>query len=241
MPVLQSLLLGLLGVLLACGNVAADERAGTPADWPPPMHDPGPFWMVRGDRLESTLDETSNSFTWDLQGWYGYDRQRLHFKSEGEGEWGERVADAELQLLYSRLIAPYWEWQLGIRHDLRPDDGRSFAVLGVQGMAPYQFEIDTALFVSEDGDLSARFEAEYDLLITQKLILQPRLEVDAAFSDVVELGIRGGDVGAEIGLRLRYELRRELAPYLGFSVERRQDERGSHTESAFIAGLHFWF
>lgn len=238
LPLLAPLL---LAWMLIASPASADERAGTPADWPPPMHDPGPFWMVRGDRLESTLGETDNSYTWDLQGWYGYDRRRLHFKSEGEGEWGKRNDDAQLQLLYSQLMAPYWEWQLGIRHDFRPADGRSFVVAGLQGLAPYLFEIDTALFLSEDGDLSARFEAEYDLLITQKLILQPRFEADLAFSDVAALGIRSGDYGAGLGLRLRYELRREFAPYLGFRLERQRDMQGRRSESAFIAGLHFWF
>ncbi|MGB5347585.1 MAG: copper resistance protein B [Woeseia sp.] len=236
---LQALLL--LTWLLVAPQASADERAGTPDDWPPPMHDPGPFWMVQGDRFESTLGESGNHYSWDLQGWYGYDRRRLRFKSEGEGEWGERSDDAELQLLYSQLVAPYWEWQLGIRHDFRPADGRSFAVAGLQGMAPYLFEIDAAFFLSQDGDLSARFEAEYDLLITQKLILQPRFEADLAFSDVAALGIRGGDFGTGLGLRLRYELRREIAPYLGFSLERRRDALGTRTDNAFIAGLHFWF
>lgn len=205
------------------------------------MPAPGPFWMVQGDRLESTVAESGDSYAWELQGWYGYDRQRLRWKTDGEGEWGERPEAAELQLLYSKLFAPYWEWQLGVRNDFRPGDGRLFAVAGLQGTAPYQFEIDSALFVSEDGDLSVRFEAEYDLLITQRLVLQPRLELNLSLSDVVETGEQSGDIGSEIGLRLRYELRRELAPYAGVSFERVDDAGGSQSDVALVAGLHFWF
>ncbi|MGB5579745.1 MAG: copper resistance protein B [Woeseia sp.] len=228
-------------LLLVAVAAAADERAGTPADWPAPMPAPGPFWMVQGDRLESTVAESGDSYAWELQGWYGYDRQRLRWKTDGEGEWGERPEAAELQLLYSKLFAPYWEWQLGVRNDFRPGDGRLFAVAGLQGTAPYQFEIDSALFVSEDGDLSVRFEAEYDLLITQRLVLQPRLELNLSLSDVVETGEQSGDIGSEIGLRLRYELRRELAPYAGVSFERVDDAGGSQSDVALVAGLHFWF
>lgn len=205
------------------------------------MHDPGPFWMVQADRLESTVGESHNAYAWELQGWYGTDRHRIHWKTDGAGEWGERAEKAEFQALYSRLISPYWEWQLGLRHDTRPDDGRSFAVVGLQGIAPYQFEVDTALFVSEEGDVAARFEAEYDLLLTQQWILQPRVELNAALSDDSVSGKDSGDVDAELGLRLRYEIRRELAPYIGISFEREHDATGSHSDTAWLAGLRFWF
>lgn len=227
-------------LLLAVAPVAADERAGTPDDWPAPMPDPGPFWMVQGDRLESTVAESHDSYAWELQGWYGHDRQRLRWKSDGEGEWGGRPESAELQILYSRLFSPYWEWQVGVRQDFRPGDGRSFAVAGLQGVAPYQFEIDAAMFVSDDGDVSLRFEAEYDLLLTQRLVLQPRVELAAALSDVAATGEQGGDVDAELGLRLRYEIRRELAPYIGAAYEREMGGNG-HSEVALVAGLRFWF
>ncbi len=241
----------LLAAALLAGAqlVHAAENAGTPADWPMPMHVPGPYGMLLGDRLESAFTDGHESYAWDLQGWYGGDYQRLRFKTEGEGEHGESPEDAELQLLYSRLFAPYWEWQLGLRHDFEPGDGRSFAVAGIQGAAPYEFEVDAGLYLSEDGDLSLRFEAEYDLLLTQRLVLQPRLELDAALNDAREFGVARGLNGSELGLRLRYELRREFAPYVGLEWERAygataglvRADGGDASEIAFVAGVRFWF
>lgn len=226
-------LLLLLGVAVA----SADERAGTPDDWPAPMPDPGPFWMVQADRLETTVGEARDAYTWDIQGWYGYDKQRLRWKTEGEGEWGDRADNIELQLLYSHLFAPYWEWQLGLRRDAQPGDGRSFLVAGVQGVAPYLIAVDATLFISGDGDVSARVEAEYDLQITQKTLLQPRVEVNSFFSAVPELGIKNGTVDSEFGIRLRHEIRREFAPYVGLAWEHKQ----GRSATALVAGLHFWF
>jgi copper resistance protein B len=236
-------------VLAVPGVAVADRASGTPDDWAPPMHTPGPYWMVLGDRTETGFGDGEESYVWDVQGWYGSDWNRLRWKTEGEGEGGESPEEAELQLLYSRLFSPYWEWQLGVRHDFEPGSGRSHLVAGLQGVAPYEFEVDAAVFVSEDGDVSARLEAEYDLLLTQRLILQPRLEINAAFNDVTELAIARGVNNTELGIRLRYEIRRELAPYLGIdwsqSYGRTADiarMSGEHTSrTAIVAGLRFWF
>lgn len=230
----------ILAALAAAGAARGAEQAGTPDDWELPMHVPGPYWMVLADRAEAGFGDDEDSYTWDVQGWYGGDFKRLRFKTEGEGEQGESPEDAELQLLFSRLFAPYWEWQLGVRHDFEPGDGRSHLVAGIQGEAPYRFEVDAAVFVSEHGDVSLRAEFEYDLRITQRLVLQPRAELNAALSDVPEFGVESGVNGAEIGLRLRYELRREFAPYLGVAWE---TDFGGDDPSAtsLLLGVRAWF
>lgn len=166
------------------------------------------------DQLESHIREGKDAWLWDAQGWYGGDINKLWFKTEGEGNFDD-LEQAEVQALWSRAIAPWWDFQAGVRHDFQPDPARTFLVAGVQGLMPYQFEIDAAAFFSDEGDLSARVEAEYDQRITQRLILQPRFEVDLALDDVPEQRISSGVTTAELGLRLRYEFAREFAPYIG--------------------------
>lgn len=240
----------LMFAFLSASSVAvADPRAGTPADWEPPMHDPGPFAMVLADRLETGFAGEEDHYLWDAQGWYGGDRNRLWWKTEGEGEQGSSPDDAELQLLYGRMVAPFWDLQIGIRHDLRPRPDRSHVVLGLQGVAPYEFEVDAALFLSTEGDVTARVEFEYELLLTQRLILQPRLEINAAASDDRETGIASGVNTTELGVRLRYEFGRKFAPYLGVSWQ--QSHAGSAdlaraagaptSLTSLVAGVRFWF
>lgn len=227
----------------------AYEPAGTPADWPNPIPDQKPFWMVLVDRLETRFADELDGYVWDMQGWYGGDFNRLWVKSEGEGEQGESPENAELQLLYSRRFAPFWDWQLGVRHDLDPKPERTHLVLGLQGVVPYEFEWDSALFVSDEGDVTARIEAEYDLRITQRLIVQPRLEINAAASAVPELGLGSGLNSTELGVRLRYEVRREFAPYIGVSWEKLYGGTADYSEldgeptsvTSIVLGIRAWF
>jgi copper resistance protein B len=210
------------------------------------------LFMVQGDRLEYGFSdgEDGDFLLWDLQAWLGGDLNRLWIKAEGEYLTdAETTEEGEIQALYSRAVSPYFDLQLGVRHDFEPSPSRTLAVLGLQGLAPYWFELDTALFVSEDGDVSARIEAEYEILITQRLIAQPRLELDLAASDVPELAIESGLVSYEVGLRLRYEILRELAPYVGVSWTGLDggsadlaEAAGEPTSSvALVAGLRFWY
>lgn len=235
--------------ILVASGVHAYEPAGTPDDWPMPMMGNHPYGMLMSDRLESGFADDAEKYLWDVQGWYGGDGDRWWLKTEGEGEWGRSPEHAELQLLFSRMLAPFWDWQIGVRHDFRPRPDRSHLVLGVQGMAPYAFEIDSALFLSDEGDVTGRFEAEYDLRITQRLILQPRFELNAALSGDREIGLASGVNGTDIGLRLRYEFRRELAPYIGIAWERlhggtadlARSEGESTSSTSFVIGVHAWF
>lgn len=205
---------------------------------------------IFADRLEYQSNEGGSVLLWDAQGWIGGDINKLWVKTEGEYLSDDGVLEgAEVQALYSRAISSYFDLQLGYRYNAEPDPERHFAVFGVQGLAPYWFELDAAAFVSDDGDLSARLEVEYEFFLTQRLILQPRMELDFAVQDVPEFGIGSGLSTAEAGLRLRYEFRREFAPYIGVSWRRAVGETADFARAdgedvkavSFVAGLRFWF
>ena len=202
------------------------------------------------DRLEAGFGDDDESYLWDVQGWSGGDINRFWWKSEGEGDFGGGLEEAELQAVYSRAVTPFWDLQAGVRQDFRPDgEDTTHLVLGLQGLAPYWWEIDAAAFLSTDGDLTARVEAEYDQRITQRLILQPRLEIDASAGDIPELEIGSGLSSVEAGLRLRYEFRKEFAPYVGVEWSRALGDTadyieargGEVDETRLVVGLKAWF
>jgi copper resistance protein B len=206
-------------------------------------------YLLLADRLETAFGGGDDRYAWDLQGWYGGDIHRLWLKTEGEGEPGARVDAIELQALYSRAISPFFDAQFGIRHDARPDPDRSYLVAGIQGLMPFVFEVDAALFLSDKGDLSGRVETEYDLQVTQRLILQPRIEFEFAAQATPELGIGSGLNSIEAGMRLRYEVRREIAPYIGVVWERKLGDTADFARSSgedreslqLVFGARFWF
>ena len=205
------------------------------------------FWF-QADRAEFQARESRNGYLWDLQGFYGDTTDKFFFKSEGEGSFGEPIEELEIQALYSHAIAPFFDLQAGVRQDLAGPD-TSYAVIGIQGLAPYMFELDTALFLSHRGDLTARIEAELDQRIAQSILIQPRAELNLAAQDVPELGIGSGIDSFELGVRLRYEIIREIAPYIGveqvWKAGRSADFARAAGESAsvtnFVMGIRFWF
>jgi len=205
------------------------------------------FWF-QGDRLEFRAREGGDGYLWDVQGYYGGDIDKFWFKSEGEGSFGEPIEGAEVQALWSRAIAPFFDFQAGVRQDLTGPE-RTHAVIGIQGLAPYQFEVDAAVFVSTKGDVTARIEAELDQRITQRLILQPRAELALSAQDISELGIGAGLDRIEAGLRLRYEFAREFAPYVGVSQEWRIGGSADFARAVgedpsvtnYGVGVRFWF
>jgi copper resistance protein B len=211
-------------------------------------HGDFPVFWFQGDRLEAQVRDGSDAYLWDIQGYYGGPTSRLWFKSEGEGTFGQSPDDAEVQALYARAFAPFWDVQAGIRHDIAGPD-TTHAVIGVQGLAPYLFEIDAALFVSTRGDITARIEAEIDQRITQRLILQPRIEANLAAQDIPRLGVGAGLDQIEAGVRLRYEIKREFAPYLGIAHAWRTGKGADFARARaedpsvtrFVAGVRFWF
>lgn len=203
---------------------------------------------VQGDRMEVQIRDGRNGYLWDLQGYYGGPTRRFWFKSEGEGNFGEPLEDAEVQGLYSFAVAPYWDLQLGVRQDIAGPK-TTHAVIGIQGLAPYLFEIDAALFISHRGDVTARIEAELDQRITQRLVLQPRAELSLSAQDVPQLGIGAGVDKIEAGLRLRYEITREFAPYIGIEQSWRLGKSADYVRAAgedpgvtsYVVGIRFWF
>lgn len=201
------------------------------------------------DQLEYRASDGTDTVAWDVTGWIGNDDHKLAFKSEGEKPVAGKLETAEFQLLYRRPVSDFFDAQIGVRHDIRPDPDRTYGVIGLQGLAPQFIETDASLFVSETGDVSARIEAEYDILLSQKLILQPVAELNLAFSDDAAIHRGRGVSDIELGLRLRYEIERELAPYLGLHWERKFGKTadfartdGEAVDSLFfVAGLRFWF
>lgn len=219
-------------------------------DWPTPVDDSMPFAFVLADRLEySWNNKGRDSSVWDVQGWVGGDYNKFWFKTEGETIASGRTEDAEVQALYARLISPFWYLQAGVRYDARPEPKRGYAALGVHGLAVYWFDVEATAFVSDGGDTSARFEAEYDLLFTQRLILQPRIETNIAFGADAPRGVGKGVNDLQLGLRLRYEIRREIAPYIGVTWRKKYGDTadlariaGEDVENrSIVAGVRFWY
>lgn len=232
---------------------AADAIWGTEAMAPSRAalkreHGDMPVTWLQADRFEYQARKGHDGLLWDLQGYYGTPTSKLWLKSEGEAALGEGVEDAEVQALWSKAVAPYWDLQLGVRQDLAGQTD-THAVVGIQGLAPYLFEIDAALFLSQRGDLTARIEAEMDQRITQKLILQPRIEVSLAAQDNPARKQGAGIDKIEAGLRLRYEIVPEFAPYVGIEQGWKLGDSARYASLAgedpsvtsVVIGVRFWF
>lgn len=244
----------LLKVFLVIAAVLTSVGAASGDEFPKPIDDDPIIFFMLFDKLEYRMNRGADTFHWDVEGWIGGDYNRFWFKTEGDQRVTEESGgEAEVQLLYSRLISPYFDFQAGLRHDLvygsGPDRSRSFGVIGLQGLSLYWFEVELSLFASEDGDVSARFTGEYDLLLTQKLVLQPRVETELAAQKVKSFGVGEGFNDIELGVRLRYEVRREFAPYVGISWKRLigetadiAREEGEDVDNlAVMFGVRIWF
>ncbi|HEY8568716.1 copper resistance protein B [Microbulbifer sp.] len=182
--------------------------------------------------------------------WFGSDFNKLWLKTEVEREDGE-TTDSELQALYSRAVAPYWDLQVGVRHDFKLEggDSKNWAAIGFNGLAPYFFEVDSALFLGEDGDSAFRLEAEYELLFTQQWILSPEIEMNFYGQNDPDTHTGSGLSDIEAGLRLRYEFTPQFAPYIGVNYEKKfgntadfvRMEGEDTSETTWVIGLHAWF
>lgn len=214
-----------------------------------PIHDNAPFFTFSTDRFEYHLKDDEDTFLWDLEAWFGGDYNKLYVESEGESFADGKVEEAELEVLYTRTLTTFWDLQLGVRHDVKPEPSRTFADFGFQGMMPQWFEVEANLFVSEEGDVSAKLEAEYDVLLSQRLVMQPRFETKLAAQSVPEQHVGSGINDITFGGRLRYEILREFAPYVGATWTRKLGETADMAEEegedlgepAFVLGVKFWF
>lgn len=207
------------------------------------------FFQALVNVAEVQVRKGREAFEWDGEAWYGGDINRLWLKSEGEGEFGRSLEKAEVQALYSRAVGPYFNLQAGLRYDFKPNPSRVYATIGVEGLAPSFFDIEGALFLSNKGELMARAEGSYDQRITQRLILQPRAELNFAAQNSREIGVGAGLSDAEVGLRLRYDIRREFAPYVGVQYRRAfgrtrdylRDEGEDAGSWSLLTGIRLWF
>ena len=210
---------------------AMDHGTAVPSDPDcPPEHAKMAF--IGFNLAEYQARKGRDGFRWDGEAWYGGDISRLTLKSEGEGVFGEGIEETETQLLYSRAVGPYFNAQAGIRQDLGPGPDRTYATVGFEGLAPYWFEVEGALFLSHKGDLHGRLEGYYDQRITQRLDLQPMAEVNFALQDVPEIGVGSGLSDMELGLRLRYEIVKEFAPYVGVEWARKVGDTARFARAA---------
>lgn len=230
------------------GITDADRAAAVP---PPPdhaVHDNGIYSYLLFNRLEGRDADPGTGLAWEGSGWIGTDRDRLWLRSEGEQLDG-RLHSADLEALYGHGIGPWWDVVAGIRHDFKPGAAQDFLAIGVMGLSPYKFEVSATAYIGQSGQAEARFEVEYEALLTNRLILQPLLEINVFGKDDARRGIGSGLGTVEAGLRLRYETTRRFAPYVGLVRERafgrtadlRRMEGESADATRLVAGVRIWF
>jgi len=214
----------------------------------PHLADDHPIGSFLADKLEAVHSDGNTSAAYDLQAWYGWTYDRAVLKAEGSIASGT-LEEARTELLWSHAIATFWDAQTGVRHDAGEGPDRKWLSFGVQGLAPYWFEIEAAGYVGEEGRTALRLHASYELLLTQKLILQPRIEANVYGKADAERGLGSGLSDVIAGLRLRYEIRREFAPYLGIEYAAKFGGTADFARAAdhdpretrAVAGFRFWF
>ncbi len=242
------------GFLLTCAMANGPTQA---QKLPPPIEDSPIRAYFLVDQLEHTTaryaggKQRDDALRFNTLGWIGGDYNRVWVYTEGTKPYNGKLEDVDFQVLYGRLVAPFWDLQAGVRY-FKPRAGApssNSVVFGIQGLMPYRFEVQAAAFVTERGKVSGRAELEYELLLTQRWVLQPRFATNFALQEVREQGIGRGLNDVEVGVRLRYEVMREFAPYVGASWQNRYGgaarfarERGEATDGwRLVAGVRVWF
>lgn len=227
-------------------------------DWPSPVNDQEHRFFTLVDVLEyrpsTAKRESTSDYRWDIEGWYGGDYNRLWFKSEGQRDTAFKADyDVDFQLLYGRFLKKYYDLQIGSRVETQTFRGhnvtRGFGVIGIQGLVPYNYELEAALFIDQGGKVSGRLAFTKDFLLTQQLILQGRFETNVAAQRVERFTTGSGLNNLEFGVRLRYEIRREFAPYIGLSLDHSfgetatlvREEGGHPSQARFVVGVRAWF
>ncbi|MBS0193032.1 MAG: copper resistance protein B [Proteobacteria bacterium] len=226
----------------------ADRAAALPPSMTHPGQDDAIHGKVSIDRLDVWRSAQGTAVDWETQAWFGTDMDRLWLRSEGERR-NERTEAADVEVLYGRHIATWWDGVVGIRHDLRPGSSQDFAAIGVIGTAPCKIDVAATVYIGASGQTSARIEAHYDVLLSNRLILQPQVEANLYGRNDPRRGIGSGLATLESGLRLRYEFTRRFAPYVGVVHEQafagtadalRAAGEGAR-DTRWVVGFRFWF
>ncbi len=212
------------------------------------MDDNALVGMLLIDKFETFSSRDAHGQSWEAQGWYGNDANKLWFRTEGERSGG-KLEEGDIEILWNHSLAAFWSTQLGIRQDLGESPRRSWAAFGLQGLAPYWFELEATGYVGPSGRAAARLRAEYELLFTQRLILQPEAEINLYSKSDPEHQIGSGFSDMQLGLRLRYEIRRQFAPYVGINWIRRLGNTANYArqnhqpvlDHQIVFGLRVWF
>lgn len=233
-------------VVLAAGTLATQAGVADAAAMEDGEHETALFHFARLE-VDGTENDEGGFVTWDGDGWIGGDIEKFAVRTEGEIQNGH-VESSEFWGLYSRNVADFWDLQAGIREDLDPRP-ETYFVLGVRGLARYFFETDGHLFLSKEGDFAGRLEQSIDLLLTQRLILEPHAEINVSANNVPEQEVGSGISRIEVGAQLRYEILREVAPYVDFVYERAvgnterliRADGGDPEDFTVRAGIRLWF
>lgn len=212
------------------------------------VHDSALNSYFLADKLEWQNGDDASTLAWDVSGWIGGDIDRLWLRSEGERSNG-KTEDAEIQALWGHAISPWWDVVSGVRQDFKPGAPQTWAAFGLQGMALYNFEAEATAFLGENGQSAVRLEGDYDILLTNRLILQPTAELNVYGKNDPQRGLGSGLSNTEAGLRLRYEIRREFAPYIGVTWNRTygntasyaREEGEDRSEARLVLGVRMWF
>jgi copper resistance protein B len=245
---LKHIAIALVVIRILSSSAPAIAQQPTKPGWPQPVHNDLPYGYTIFNQNELRLRNGNHSWRWDSENWYGHNINRVALKTEGflDTDSG-RFDDAEAQVLYSRAISPFFNLQAGGRYDFSAPS-RGWAVIGVEGLAPLFWEVGAFAFIGSEGRLGARLEGNYDLLLTQRLILQPQFEINASSKDDLQTGIGSGLSDLDCGLRLRYEIKRQVAPYIGVTYSKMYGQTAtlaslagrSTEEFKFTLGMRIW-
>lgn len=234
--------------LLAAGLVATAVPRVAVAQ----VMDQARYLYILADNFEQAPGLSGRPVRLEGDAWYGGIYNRLWMKVDADADTRGGEGEIQAQALFSRMISPYFDVQVGGRIDAAWGDGiqsRTHLAVGVQGLAPYWFEVESTLFVSQAGDVSGTLKASYDLLFTQRLILEPDVEITASVQDQPEWGVASGVNDAQLGVRLRYEIRREFAPYVGWlwrrsfggTADLRRAAGAPWKQGSLVAGVRMWY
>lgn len=250
MKIILTMTLAVLCLTVSPGTIRTVQAQTTDKNWPSPMHDNTVFTKFMLDRFERRDSKTTDSTYWEAQAWSGSDINKLWLKTEGSRVNGE-TDDAEVELYYSRAVSAFWDTQVGLRHDFSTAEmpGRNWVGVGFQGLAPYLFETEITAYLGNKGRSALRFKGEYDLMFTQRLIFSPELEFNVYGKKDPERALGSGLADASLTLRLRYDIRREFAPYIGImwtqlyggTADYARAAGNNASETQLLAGIRVWW